>query len=171
MSKNTIKDSKPWSLLLLGNCLAFLGIQTLMLWLGNFFPFVDNFGVYINVALAFLLWIPIYVILKLEKKLRVTFVALFFLGYVGIYLYLTVYASLCLIALSITGVLLALALGEKEKINPYVLYGYSACHLLYTVCGWGAMTLLGIPPAVSIWHWGGLFLLTLGTWFIPLYKE
>ena len=168
---NTIKDCRPWSLLLLGNSLALLGLQALMLWLGNFFPFVDNFGVYINIALAFLLWIPIYIILKLEKKLRVTFVALFFLGYVGIYLYLTVYASLCLIALSITGVLLALALGEKEKINSYVLYGYSAFYLLYACCAWWAMTLLGIPPAVSIWHWGGLCLLTLVFWFIPLYKE
>ena len=169
-AEQSISDEKTWILLFLGNILCLLGIQSFLFWIGNHFPSVTNLGLYLNLGLACLFWLPILATPKLKNTAFIYSSFLFAVGTAGIYLCTTLFYSWW-IGLCFIPILIGIIIAKKAKLNSYIVYGITAFYLLYTSCMWIAMYLFGPTPSAPKSHAIGLICVTVCFWLLPMINK
>ena len=169
--KQDVSEPKCWALLFFGNMLALLGLQILLFWIGSHWPTVENLGLYFNFGTAFLMLYPFAIFIRFGESSELKSTILFALAFGGLYVYITFVGIWWLGIISLLLIFLGIFFGQKEKLNTYVIYGSIGFYLLYVCCAWGAMIIMNLSPAVSIWEWGILVFITIVIWFTPLCKK
>lgn len=163
-------DEEFWGfvVLLLIIAAVSIGFQSLLMWIGGFFPSVEDCGKLIDSILCMLLLLPAFICFGLGSDFKGSGNCLVgLLAIMGIYVSVVWYFHAGILVGCI--VLLYSALWRLYKISADPLWTHcgASAYLLYCIGAYFALLFNDIEPAINIYGIVTLIIATICLWFIP----